>query len=75
MRIKTVTYAMTRTTQRYENDRVEITVELGPRDTEEGAFRAAKEACERALALPKVAEVKRPYGYRNGQYPVDPRDP
>lgn len=49
MKIKTVTFAMLRVTKQYENDRAEVTVELGPNDDPQKAFDLAKRECLVAL--------------------------
>jgi hypothetical protein len=49
MKIKTVTYSMLRVTKQFENDRAEVTVELGPNDDPGKAFDAAKKECLAAL--------------------------
>lgn len=50
MKIKTLTYAMLRQTKQFENDRVEVTVELGANDKVSDAVKEAKAVCEKALA-------------------------
>lgn len=49
MKVKTLTYAMLRKTDQFENDRAEVTVDLGPRDTFEDAVDLAKSKCCEAL--------------------------
>jgi hypothetical protein len=50
MRIKTISYAMLRVTGQYENDRVEVTVELEDEFDNVGkAVKLARAACEKAL--------------------------
>jgi hypothetical protein len=49
MRITTITYAMLRKTDTYENDRAEVTVEINEGESLGEAVKLAKRACERAL--------------------------
>ena len=50
MKVKEVTYAMTRVVRPYENDKVSVTIEIG-KEGAAPALKAAKALCERALAL------------------------
>lgn len=54
MKVLTVTYSMLRTTQRYENDRCEVTVEVSERNQEgvDAAVAEAKRQCAKALGKP-----------------------
>lgn len=49
MKIKTVSYAMLRVTRQFENDRVEVVIELDPKDKIDEVFRRAKAECLLAL--------------------------
>lgn len=50
MKIKTITYAMLRSTAQYENDRVEVTMEVDEKDSLGDVVRRAKRVCQAALA-------------------------
>ena len=50
MKVKTVTYSMLRVTNLFENDRVEVTVELDTGDTAAKALAYARRECKKALA-------------------------
>lgn len=50
MKIKTITYRMLRVTEQFENDAVEVTVQLNANEDEGEAVRMAKSTCEKALA-------------------------
>jgi hypothetical protein len=49
MKVKTVTYATLRVTKAYENDRVEVTIELEKGDKPSDVVRKAKKFCLGAL--------------------------
>jgi hypothetical protein len=49
MKIKTIAYAMLRSTALYENDRVEVIVEVDEKDNLGDVVRRAKRVCEAAL--------------------------
>lgn len=49
MRVKEISYAMLRVTKAYENDRVEVTVEINEGEEVGDAVKLAKNACKRAL--------------------------
>lgn len=49
MKVKTVTYAMLRVTKQFENDRVEVTIELDAKDKPQDAAELAKRECLAAL--------------------------
>lgn len=49
MKVKSITYSMLRVTKPYENDRVEFTVELGPKDSAADVVARLKRACMVAL--------------------------
>ena len=51
MRVKAVRYSMLRVTAQFENDRAEVEVELGPKDTVEDAILEAKAQCRVALRV------------------------
>lgn len=52
MRIRSVSYSMLRITKQFENDRVEVSVEVAEGDSVRDAVRLAKRTCEEALAQP-----------------------
>lgn len=51
MKIKTLTYAMLRSTAQYENDRVEVTMEVDEKDNLGDVVRRAKRVCAAALVV------------------------
>lgn len=59
MKVKTVRFAMLRTTAQFENDRAECEVELGPKDKVEDAYVLAITSCINALALNTMTETGR----------------
>lgn len=59
MKVRSITYSMLRVTGPYENDRVEVTVELGARDTVDAATLYAREECARALGVPLTGGSRR----------------
>jgi RNA binding exosome subunit len=50
MKIKTLTYSMKRTTQKFENDTAEVTVEFDTKDKFSEVVNKAKELCLQALS-------------------------
>lgn len=49
MQVKAVSYSMLRATKSYENDRVEVTIELDKKDKLGDVVRKAKKICDAAL--------------------------
>lgn len=49
MTVKTVTYSMLRVTKQYENDKIEVSIELAKGDDVATAIRKAKDLCRRGL--------------------------
>lgn len=58
MKIKSVRFAMLRITKRFENDRAECEVELGPKDKVEDAYALAITNCIAALETNQTAGAK-----------------
>lgn len=54
LRVTQVAYSMLRVTKQYENDRVEITVEVPANEDFDFAVQWCKAACEAALQAPKL---------------------
>ncbi len=49
MKVKQISYSMLRVTKQFENDRVEVVIELGPKDEVADAVKEAKRLCEKSL--------------------------
>lgn len=54
MKVQAIKYAMLRKTEEFENDRVEVTVELERGDAVGDAVREAKRICEAALQSDEI---------------------
>lgn len=59
MKVTSVRYAMLRVTGKFENDRAEVEVELGPKDTVEAAYKYAVAQCQLGLQTGQRVDLGR----------------